>query len=243
MKIKNIVGIVLGIYLGMILMLSGSRATDSIDNSSSKISNETTIVTNYEQVEEVPIMEVEEVPIMEVEMEITKMFFEYVETEIETKMETEVVTVIETEVEETTPQSSPSTFISEENIDRPVIPDCPLSEELQQHIYLTSLSYNVPYTLVMAVIKAESSFKEDAGTYCQGLMQINKNYNQEYNLWDPYVNTQRGIEILSGLLSKYSIEQSLVYYNHGEYSGKNCSNRIFFKSYEVLWRIQLIMRK
>lgn len=211
MKIKNIVGIVLGIYLGMILMLSGGRATDSIDNSSSKISNETTIVTNettivtnYEQVEEVPIMEVEEVPIME----------------IETKMETEVVTVIETEVEETTPQSSPSTFISEENIDRPVIPDCPLSEELQQHIYLTSLSYNVPYTLVMAVIKAESSFKEDAGTYCQGLMQINKNYNQEYNLWDPYVNTQRGIEILSGLLSKYSIEQSLVYYNHGEYSGK-----------------------
>jgi hypothetical protein len=214
MKIKNIVGIVLGIYLGMILIFSGSRATDSIDNSSSRISNETTIVTNYEQVEEVSITETE--------MEITKMFFENVETEteIETKMETEVVIIIETEVEETTPQSSPSTFISEENTDRPVIPDCPLSEELQQHIYSTSLSYNVPYTLVMAVIKAESSFKEDAGTYCQGLMQINKNYNQEYNLWDPYVNTQRGIEILSGLLSKYSIEQSLVYYNHGEYSGK-----------------------
>lgn len=205
MKIKNIIGIVLGIYLGMILIFCGSQATDSIDNSgssSSKISNETTIVTNYDQVEEVPIME----------METTKTFFENVETEIETKMETEV--------EETTLQSSPSTFISEENIDRPVIPDCPLSEELQQHIYLTSLSYNVPYTLVMAVIKAESSFKEDAGTYCQGLMQINKNYNQEYNLWDPYVNTKRGIEILSGLLSKYSIEQSLVYYNHGEYSGK-----------------------
>lgn len=216
MKIKNIVGIVLGIYLGMLLIFSGSRATDSIDNSNSKISNETTIVTNYEQVEEVSIMETE--------IEITKMFFENVETEaeteIETKMETEVVIIIETEVEETTPQSSPSTFISEENADRPVIPDCPLSEELQQHIYSTSLSYNVPYTLVMAVIKAESSFKEDAGTYCQGLMQINKNYNQEYNLWDPYVNTQRGIEILSGLLSKYSIEQSLVYYNHGEYSGK-----------------------
>lgn len=212
MKIKNIVGIVLGIYLGVILIFSGSRATDSIDNSS-KISNETTIVTNYEQVEEVSITETE--------MEITKMFFENVETEteIETKMETEVV-IIETEVEEIIPQSSPSTFISEESADRPIIPDCPLSEELQQHIYSTSLSYNVPYTLVMAVIKAESSFKEDAGTYCQGLMQINKNYNQEYNLWDPYVNTQRGIEILSGLLSKYSIEQSLVYYNHGEYSGK-----------------------
>lgn len=214
MKIKNIVGIVLGIYLGMLLIFSGSRATDSIDNSSSKISNETTIVTNYKQVEEVSIMEME--------IEITKMFFENVETEteIETKMETEVVIIIETEVEVTTPQSSPSTFISEESTDRPVIPDCPLSEELQQHIYSTSLSYNVPYTLVMAVIKAESSFKEDAGTYCQGLMQINKSYNQEYNLWDPYVNTQRGIEILSGLLSKYSIEQSLVYYNHGEYSGK-----------------------
>lgn len=213
MKIKNIVGIVLGIYLGVILIFSGSRATDSIDNSS-KISNETTIVTNYEQVEEVSITETE--------MEITKMFFENVETEteIETKMETEVVPIIEAEAEEIIPQSSPSTFISEENADRPVIPDCPLSEELQQHIYSTSLSYNVPYTLVMAVIKAESSFKEDAGTYCQGLMQINKNYNQEYNLWDPYVNTQRGIEILSGLLSKYSIEQSLVYYNHGEYSGK-----------------------
>lgn len=214
MKIKNIVGIVLGIYLGVILIFSGSRATDSIDNSSSKISNETTIVTNYEQVEEVSITETE--------MEITKMFFENVETEteIETKMETEVVPIIEAEAEEIIPQSSPSTFISEESADRPIIPDCPLSEELQQHIYSTSLSYNVPYTLVMAVIKAESSFKEDAGTYCQGLMQINKNYNQEYNLWDPYVNTQRGIEILSGLLSKYSIEQSLVYYNHGEYSGK-----------------------
>ena len=220
MKIKNIVGIVLGIYLGVILIFSGSRATDSIDDSSSKISNETTIVTNYEQVEEVSIVGME--------IEITKMFFENVETEIETKMETEietkmeteVATIIEIEVEETTPQPSPSTFISEENADRPIIPDCPLSEELQQHIYSTSLSYNVPYTLVMAVIKAESSFKEDAGTYCQGLMQINKNYNQEYNLWDPYVNTQRGIEILSGLLSKYSIEQSLVYYNHGEYSGK-----------------------
>lgn len=211
MKIKNIVGIVLGIYLGVILIFSGSRATDSIDNSS-KISNETTIVTNYEQVEEVSITETE--------MEITKMFFENVETEIETKMETEVVPIIEAEAEEIIPQSSPSTFISEESADRPIIPDCPLSEELQQHIYSTSLSYNVPYTLVMAVIKAESSFKEDAGTYCQGLMQINKNYNQEYNLWDPYVNTQRGIEILSGLLSKYSIEQSLVYYNHGEYSGK-----------------------
>ena len=101
----------------------------------------------------------------------------------------------------------------------------PLGQDMQ--IYASELceSYSVPYTLVLAVIEAESTFKCDAvNGSCYGYMQIS-DINLEWlnkrigidDLQDPAQNLYSGIYILADLYGKYKDwDKVLVCYNYGE---------------------------
>ena len=51
-----------------------------------------------------------------------------------------------------------------------------MDDDLQEFIYYLSAGYNIDFTLAMAVIQHESSFRSDvvSSTNDYGLMQINK---------------------------------------------------------------------
>lgn len=129
---------------------------------------------------------------------------------------------------------------------RPHIEDCTLSEDVQQYIYQTSSDFDVDYLLVMAIIKAESSYNPNATSgVAHGLMQIhniNKDYAKSmgvYNLYDQKGNVLVGISIISKLLEEYTYQDALTCYNMGEigaqpYLGKgsNYSNKVLSYYYE-----------
>ena len=103
--------------------------------------------------------------------------------------------------------------------------DVPMDEEMQEFIYCLCYGYNIDFSLVMAVIEHESSFRSnivsDTGDY--GLMQINE-INHGWlaerfdvtDFTDPYQNTRCGIYILRKLFEKYEEpEEVLMAYNMG----------------------------
>lgn len=108
--------------------------------------------------------------------------------------------------------------------------DCPLDEELQDYIRKICESYDVPMSLVLAVISVESSFRADAisktGDY--GLMQINVvNHEwlaEEYGITDfldPCQNVFCGVAMLSQHLDRYGDEtKALMAYHHGATGAK-----------------------
>lgn len=103
--------------------------------------------------------------------------------------------------------------------------DCPLSEELQDHIRMLCEGFAVPMPLVIAQIQVESNYIADVisptGDY--GLMQINKinhrRFEREYGITDfldPYQNVFCGIKMLSESLSCYGdLDKALMAYNLG----------------------------
>ncbi len=111
--------------------------------------------------------------------------------------------------------------------------DVPLDEDLQEFIFYLSAGYNIDFTLVMAVIQCESSYRADVisetGDY--GLMQINK-MNHEYlsetlgitDFLEPYQNIRGGLFVLRKLFEKYQTpEKVLMAYNMGE----NAASRLW----------------
>lgn len=104
--------------------------------------------------------------------------------------------------------------------------DVPMDEDMQEFIYCLSYGYNIEFPFVMALIEAESSFREDAVSISDdhGLMQINS-INHEWlteklgvtDFLDPYQNTRSGIFILRKLFEKYEDPAKvLMAYNMGE---------------------------
>lgn len=104
--------------------------------------------------------------------------------------------------------------------------DVPMDRNLQEFTFYLCNGYNIDFTLVMAIIQQESSFKADAisGSGDYGLMQINK-INQPYltetlgikDFLDPYNNIRSGLFILRKLFEKYETpEKVLMAYNMGE---------------------------
>lgn len=102
----------------------------------------------------------------------------------------------------------------------------PLDEELQEYIYCLSYGYGIDFTLVMAIIEQESSFRTGvvSETNDYGLMQINE-INHEWlseqlgitDYLDPEQNVRAGLFILRKLYEKYnSDEKVLMAYNMGE---------------------------
>lgn len=118
-------------------------------------------------------------------------------------------------------------YVVEPTYSIPVIPDCPLSEYMQEYIYNLSVEYDVPYELVMAVIRTESNFEPTACSgSSHGLMQIHR-INAQYahelgvdDLYDPAGNVLVGVTILSDLLKRHTITDALTCYNIGEYAAE-----------------------
>lgn len=104
--------------------------------------------------------------------------------------------------------------------------DCKMPEEQQEFTYYLCTGYNLDFSLVMALMQHESSFKPDVvsktGDY--GLMQINSINHEELteilgvtDYLDPYENIRAGCFILRKLFEKYGdTNMVLMAYNMGE---------------------------
>lgn len=114
--------------------------------------------------------------------------------------------------------------------------DIPLDVLLQEHIYLKCLLYDIPYELVLAVIKTESEFDADAfnkRSHDYGIMQINKIHMEAFaeagytDIFDPYQNTSYGISYLAGFYHAYDQDEhkALMCYNMGEKKFRELSRK------------------
>ncbi len=106
----------------------------------------------------------------------------------------------------------------------------PLNHDTQAQVLGWCEEYGVPYSVALAVIEAESSFRPDAENgSCYGYMQINS-INKSWlfqeigvtNLEDPLQNLHSGIYMLGDLYGKYGDwHKALVCYNCGETGAYN----------------------
>lgn len=106
----------------------------------------------------------------------------------------------------------------------------PLNHDTQAKVLGWCEEYGVPYSVALAVIEAESSFRPDAENgSCYGYMQINS-INKSWlfqeigvtNLEDPLQNLHSGIYMLGDLYGKYGDwHKVLVCYNCGETGAYN----------------------
>lgn len=128
--------------------------------------------------------------------------------------------------------------------------DVPMDEDLQEFVYCLSYGYNIDFTLVMAMIEHESSFRPDVvsktGDY--GLMQINE-CNHEWltetlgvtDFLDSRQNIRSGLFVLRKLFEEYdNVNQVLMAYNMGESNAsKLWEQDIYVTAYtEEITRIQ-----
>ena len=108
--------------------------------------------------------------------------------------------------------------------------DVPLDADIQEFVYYLSAGYNIDFTLVMALMQHESSFRDDvvSSTNDYGLMQINS-CNHKYlteaigvtDFLDPYQNVRAGMFTLRKLFERYQdINMVLMAYNMGENGAK-----------------------
>lgn len=106
------------------------------------------------------------------------------------------------------------------------IEDCPLDVELQQGIYDICEKYNVPYELVMAMIKKESLYITDSvgdNGDSVGLMQIQEKWHYELmeelgvsDLTDPLGNVEVGTALIASYIEESgNVEYALMKYNGG----------------------------
>jgi len=120
--------------------------------------------------------------------------------------------------------------------------DVPLENELQSYIYELCTESDLPYTLVIALIERESSYRADviSKTDDWGLMQINsinhKTLADELGITDfldPEQNCTAGIHMLSQYYRKYGdCHLALMAYNLGEKGAKRCWDKgIYSTSY------------
>lgn len=106
----------------------------------------------------------------------------------------------------------------------------PLNHDTQAQVLGWCEEYGVTYSVALAVIEAESSFRPDAENgSCYGYMQINS-INKSWlfqeigvtNLEDPLQNLHSGIYMLGDLYGKYGDwHKALVCYNCGETGAYN----------------------
>lgn len=118
--------------------------------------------------------------------------------------------------------------------------DVPMSEEEQEFVFYLSEGYNIDFTLVMALIQHESSFRADviSKTNDYGLMQINK-INHQYltdtigvtDFLDPYQNIRAGMFTLRKLFERYqNTDMALMAYNMGENGAERLWNKGVFET-------------
>ena len=127
-------------------------------------------------------------------------------------IEQPTVAYIEPTIVNTTIQTTQADAIGYKPVDK-------LSIDLQNHIYNLCVENGVSFSIIMSIIEKESGFNASASNgVCIGLMQLHSAYNSG-DLYDAYYNTELGIKLIGRLVTTYGLEQGLVYYNCGEYSG------------------------
>ena len=155
----------------------------------------------------------------------------YAENQQNDVPQTEIVTT------ETVAHTEPTiTTIAPEEVTEPletieeVYYDCPLDFEFQNYIRKICEANDVPMTLILAMISAESSFRPNiiSKTNDYGLMQINV-VNHDWlsetygitDFLDPYQNVFAGIQMYLKYYHKYGeVNMALMAYNHGEAGAK-----------------------
>jgi hypothetical protein len=121
----------------------------------------------------------------------------------------------------------------------------PLSYELQLTAREASDAFNVPYTMLLAVMFQESSYQTDAVNYdgtCWGLMQVNEiNFERlteelgDFGVTDiknnPEDNIVAGAYMLGELLEKYQDENmALMCYSCGEAGARQLFEQGYYSS-------------
>ena len=104
--------------------------------------------------------------------------------------------------------------------------DVPLDEDFQNYLHGLCEEYGVPFTLAVAVIEAESTYRADviSGDGDYGLMQINWRclswLSDELGIedfLDPYQNAKAGVYILGMYYRQYGADSgTLMAYNMGQ---------------------------
>lgn len=128
--------------------------------------------------------------------------------------------------------------------------DVPLDDDLQRYIGELCKAYEVPASVVMAVIGVESSYNPDDITdgADYGLMQIRATEHTDrcirlgaWNLLDPRANVRVGIDYLAELMAcGHGIEWALSWYNgHG---GEPCeyAYRVVTDAERLLESVQIV---
>ena len=108
--------------------------------------------------------------------------------------------------------------------------DVSLDVDIQEFVYYLSAGYNIDFTLVMALMQHESSFRADvvSSTDDYGLMQINRCNHEQLmetlgvtDFLDPYQNIRAGMFTLRKLFERYQdTNMVLMAYNMGEGTAK-----------------------
>lgn len=106
-----------------------------------------------------------------------------------------------------------------------LMPEHPLSMDLQVLLYGACLEMGVDYQLALAVVEQETTFrniKGDGGDSC-GYMQVQEKWHKERmaelgvtDLMDPESNFRVGCHFLKECIDKYGLERGLGYYNGGK---------------------------
>ncbi len=142
-----------------------------------------------------------------------------VKTEIVTEKVPNIVTITETVTETVEVPKYVELLPTPADV---FIYDVPLSEQIQRYIYRLCDDYEIPVSLVLAIIEQESNFDIEAvsDTDDYGLMQINK-CNHGWlrkqgvtDVLDPYQNVRGGIIILSQCYNG-NMSKALMQYNLG----------------------------
>ena len=116
--------------------------------------------------------------------------------------------------------------------------DVPLSFTEQDYLHTACEESGVPYSLALAVIERETTFRNILGDdgASEGYMQVQRRWHWDRmerlgvtDLMDPFSNFRVGCDFLAELLGKYPVEEALTAYNsgspgHNEYSEKVMAN-------------------
>jgi soluble lytic murein transglycosylase-like protein len=116
--------------------------------------------------------------------------------------------------------------------------DIPLDTDIQQYLYNKCEEYEIPYELVVSVIKIESNFdtnivnKNSNNSKDKSLMQINSIHREEFlkqgysDMLNPYQNIAFGVKLLANLYHKYNDEHyALMAFNFGETGARKIISR------------------
>lgn len=118
--------------------------------------------------------------------------------------------------------------------------DCDLDEKTQEFVFYLCEGYDIDWTLIMAIMQKESSFRKDviSSTNDYGLMQINQ-ANHEWltetlgvtDFLDSEQNIKSGVFVLNELFEKYTdTNRVLMAYNMGENGAKRLWDRGIYET-------------